>query len=454
MPPACESWGGPDSASGRAAATPARCSSWRERSGCAKCSSRSTRRSSSSGTRGRSARWRTSWARRGPPPAPSRTSSARSGPPPGPPPRTGRGPRRPLRATPSGTPSATHCSRSTRVASSSCPPSSTRRPSRWPAVWRASTGLRLRRRERRRPGRPSPRPRPPAAATPPQARRGPSPEPRSNPRADAVLVSREALRPDEAEHAYEVLDGGVPVPRRLAEQDAPYAQLRPACPSLTRRGHDRSEREHALGPAHRHGLGDHPSHGDAGHMGRLDAEVVEQPEGVVGHVVEQVRRLDLEARQGAREVRHRRVYPCGAAGVAVVEADDVKAPLREQLAQLAIPVDELRAQPHHEQQRRVRGVADRLVHDLDPVGSAPLPPHRANDTSPAPARSAPRPPAATTPPAPPAGRAWCNAPMRRRLAGTLVTVAVAALAAPAAQASAAERPTDRWPLVLERPRNP
>ena len=43
--------------------------------------------------------------------------------------------------------------------------------------------------------------------------------------------------------------------------------------------------------------------------------------------------------------------------------------------------------------------------------------------------------------------------MRRRLAGTLVTVAVAALAAPAAQASAAERHTDRWLVVLERPGN-
>ena len=43
--------------------------------------------------------------------------------------------------------------------------------------------------------------------------------------------------------------------------------------------------------------------------------------------------------------------------------------------------------------------------------------------------------------------------MRRRLTGALVTVAVAALAAPAAQASAAERHTDRWLVVLERPGN-
>jgi serine protease len=40
--------------------------------------------------------------------------------------------------------------------------------------------------------------------------------------------------------------------------------------------------------------------------------------------------------------------------------------------------------------------------------------------------------------------------MRRRLAGALATVAVAALGAPAAQASA-ERHTDRWLVVLERP---
>ena len=41
--------------------------------------------------------------------------------------------------------------------------------------------------------------------------------------------------------------------------------------------------------------------------------------------------------------------------------------------------------------------------------------------------------------------------MRRRLAGTLAIVAVAALAAPAARASAPERHTDRWLVVLERP---
>jgi serine protease len=41
--------------------------------------------------------------------------------------------------------------------------------------------------------------------------------------------------------------------------------------------------------------------------------------------------------------------------------------------------------------------------------------------------------------------------MRRCLAGALATIAVAALAAPAAQASAAERHTGRWLAVLERP---
>ena len=44
-------------------------------------------------------------------------------------------------------------------------------------------------------------------------------------------------------------------------------------------------------------LGDHPAHRRADDVGGVDAEVVEQADGVVGHVGEQVGRGDVLARR-------------------------------------------------------------------------------------------------------------------------------------------------------------
>ncbi len=57
-----------------------------------------------------------------------------------------------------------------------------------------------------------------------------------------------------------------------------------------------------------------------------------------------------------------------AADVAIVEADDPEAPLGQHHAELLVPSEHLRPQPHHQQQRLAAGVADLLVGDLDPVG--------------------------------------------------------------------------------------
>ena len=64
------------------------------------------------------------------------------------------------------------------------------------------------------------------------------------------------------------------------------------------------------------------------------------------------------------------------ARVAVVEADHVEAALGEQLAQLAVPVDELHPEAHHEEERLVRRVADRLVDELDLADLCALLRHR------------------------------------------------------------------------------
>ena len=44
----------------------------------------------------------------------------------------------------------------------------------------------------------------------------------------------------------------------------------------------------------------------------------------------------------------------GQAGVAVVEADHLEAALRQALAELQVPVDQLHPEPHHQQDRRDR----------------------------------------------------------------------------------------------------
>ena len=194
--------------------------------------------------------------------------------------------------------------------------------------------------------------------------------------AEARLVDRVAGGPDHPEDAYEVLDVGVALVRRAPHQHAPHAQLRRAHAPVASRGQHRAERQHPLRPAYGHRLGDHRAHRDADHVRALDAEPVEEAEAVVRHVHEQVRRVDAEARHRAHHVRHGRIDLRGHARVAVVEADHVEAALRDALAELLVPVDELHPEAHHEQERRVGGIADRLVGELDRSDADALLGHR------------------------------------------------------------------------------
>ena len=116
-------------------------------------------------------------------------------------------------------------------------------------------------------------------------------------------------------------------------------------------------------------LADHPAHRDADHVGRLDPEVVHQPDGVLRHVGEQVGGPLAPAKEEVEASRNRGAVELGrVADVAVVEADDAEAAFGQHRAELLVPGQHLRRQTHHHQQRLAIGVADLLVGDLDAVG--------------------------------------------------------------------------------------
>ena len=107
-------------------------------------------------------------------------------------------------------------------------------------------------------------------------------------------------------------------------------------------------------------------------MRLVDAERIEQADRIGRHVVQEIGCLDLLPFHGrlqrAGNVGHAPLAEVGGeAAVAIVEADDVEAARRQALEQRVRPDGELRAQAHHQQQRRIALVAGGLVFDLDAV---------------------------------------------------------------------------------------
>ncbi len=80
-------------------------------------------------------------------------------------------------------------------------------------------------------------------------------------------------------------------------------------------------------------------------MGSLDAELVQQPGGITGHVVEVV-----DGGPGPAEHPGVEVDPAAAfrrePNVAVVEADHMEAPIREQSTEVLVPAQQLHTEPH------------------------------------------------------------------------------------------------------------
>ena len=116
-------------------------------------------------------------------------------------------------------------------------------------------------------------------------------------------------------------------------------------------------------------LRDHAAHRHADEVRGLQTEVVEQRDGVAGQVGHRVRRPRATGREGAHQLvaADRRRDPGRPAGVAVVVAHDVEAGACQLLAERLVPPRHRAAQPHHQEQRLVVGVAEGLVAELDLV---------------------------------------------------------------------------------------
>ena len=184
---------------------------------------------------------------------------------------------------------------------------------------------------------------------------------------DLLLRLRVVGRPDQPPELGAGADVRLPAGPAAGEQRRHQARVLPADGALAGRRHDAGQRADPARVRDRHRLRDHPAHRHPDDVRRVEAEVVEQPERVVCQVRHRVRHPDLRA--GERADQRRPGDPAledgRASGVAVVVADHVEAGAGERLAQLRVPPVHRPAEAHHQQQRVVLGVTERLVAQLD-----------------------------------------------------------------------------------------
>ena len=108
-------------------------------------------------------------------------------------------------------------------------------------------------------------------------------------RAEPNVARRVAPRADRVERGDEIAHVVLPAARPPAKEQRQQQRMWVAHPAVAGGGHDRDQRQHALGVIDRHQLGDHPSHRDADNVRRAHAEVAEQSGGVRRHVRQRVR---------------------------------------------------------------------------------------------------------------------------------------------------------------------
>ena len=112
-------------------------------------------------------------------------------------------------------------------------------------------------------------------------------------------------------------------------------------------------------------------------MRGADAEHVHQRNRILGHVAELVGRRNRNF-QEAQLQQLQRGQPLaagefgGLADIAVVETDDTKAARGQPLAKGVVPEHHLGAEPHDQQHRLCRRLAENLVTNVDAVGAGDL----------------------------------------------------------------------------------
>src|SRR5581483_2583981 len=182
---------------------------------------------------------------------------------------------------------------------------------------------------------------------------------------DLVRVGGKPVGADVPEHQRRALGCCLAIPSRLLQEQSQRGGRHPAGRARAGGGHDRDQAAHAVGVLGREGLGDHAAHGDADRVYGLEIERLDQPGRVSRHVVEVVL-FSHEA--SGEELSHagRAVGGVGgAADVAIVESDDVKAPVDEAADKRLGPGGQLLAEAHDQEQRGLAGVTDALTAQRD-----------------------------------------------------------------------------------------
>ena len=176
---------------------------------------------------------------------------------------------------------------------------------------------------------------------------------------------------DQPEHLHPVLHSLRGVARQVAGRFAQQRPVHATVPAIAGVRHDRRQAGHATGMTDRQGLADHAAHRDTDDVRPLDADRLQQPGRVVGHVGQRVGGLGVALRgDGGEDLaagRHRSVDRATTGRRHGCRNGSPGTPVDELLDERQGPLDELPAEAHHQQQRRRVVVAVDVVLDADPV---------------------------------------------------------------------------------------